>query len=73
MITYVSEEDVKSSLNMKECIEELRKAFISYGKSNSDAHPRDRIIVDKNKPETLDEKIIEFICEHNTELESLFE
>jgi hypothetical protein len=28
---------------------------------------------DKNKPETLDEKIIEFICEHNTELESLFE
>jgi hypothetical protein len=28
---------------------------------------------DKNKPETLDEKIIEFIDKHNTELESLFE
>ena len=28
---------------------------------------------DKNKPETLDEKIIEFINEHNTELKSLFE
>ena len=53
MITYVSEEDVKSSLNMKECIEELRKAFISYGKGISETHPRDRIIVDKNILNTM--------------------
>ena len=53
MITYVSEDDVKSSLNMKECIEELRKAFISYGKGLSDTHPRDRIIVDKNILNTM--------------------
>lgn len=53
MITYVSEDDVKSSLNMKECIEELRKAFISYGKGLSDTHPRDRIIVDKNMLNTM--------------------
>lgn len=53
MITYVSEDDVKSSLNMKECIEELRKAFMSYGKGLSDTHPRDRIIVDKNMLNTM--------------------
>ena len=53
MITYVSEDDVKSSLNMKECIEELRKAFMSYGKGLSDTHPRDRIIVDKNILNTM--------------------
>ncbi|WMT50730.1 MAG: ornithine cyclodeaminase [Ferroplasma sp.] len=53
MITYVSEHDVKSSLNMKECIEELRKAFMSYGEGLSDTHPRDRIIVDKNILNTM--------------------
>ena len=53
MITYVSEDDVQSSLNMKECIEELRKAFMSYGKGLSDTHPRDRIIVDKNILNTM--------------------
>ncbi len=53
MITYVNEDDVKSSLNMKECIEELRKAFMSYGKGLSDTHPRDRIIVDKNMLNTM--------------------
>ena len=53
MITYVSEDDVQSSLNMKECIEELRKAFMSYGKGLSDTHPRDRIIVDKNMLNTM--------------------
>ena len=53
MITYVNEDDVKSSLNMKECIEELRKAFMSYGKGLSDTHPRDRIIVDKNILNTM--------------------
>ncbi|WP_298277449.1 ornithine cyclodeaminase, partial [Ferroplasma sp.] len=42
-----------SSLNMKECIEELRKAFMSYGKGLSDTHPRDRIIVDKNMLNTM--------------------
>jgi Predicted ornithine cyclodeaminase, mu-crystallin homolog len=44
MITYVTEEDVKSNLKMGECIEELRNAFKSYGNGVSDAHPRDRII-----------------------------
>jgi alanine dehydrogenase len=53
MITYVSEDDVKSNLNMKECIEELRRAFASYGKGISDTHPRDRIIVDKNILNTM--------------------
>lgn len=38
---------------MKECIEELRKAFMSYGKGLSDTHPRDRIIVDKNMLNTM--------------------
>ena len=44
MIPYVTEEDVKSNLKMGECIEELRKAFKSYGNGVSDAHPRDRIM-----------------------------
>jgi len=44
MITYITEEDVKLNLKIGECIEELRKAFKSYGNGISDAHPRDRII-----------------------------
>jgi alanine dehydrogenase len=53
MITYVTEQDVKSNLKMGECIGELRKAFKSYGNGESDAHPRDRIIKDRNILNTM--------------------
>ncbi len=43
MIYYISDEDVKKYLDMKECIEELKDAFISYGNKKSDASARDRI------------------------------
>ncbi|WP_337860795.1 ornithine cyclodeaminase [Ferroplasma sp.] len=53
MITYVTENDVEANLPIKECIEELRNAFKSYGKGISDAHPRDRIIKDRNVLNTM--------------------
>jgi len=53
MITYVTEEDVKSNLKMGECIEELRKAFKSYGNGASDAHPRDRIMNNNSMLNTM--------------------
>ena len=43
MITYIDDSDVKNNLPVKECVDELREAFISYGKGESDSSPRDRI------------------------------
>jgi alanine dehydrogenase len=43
MIVYVSDEDVKNNLPVKECVNELKEAFISYGKNESDSSARDRI------------------------------
>jgi alanine dehydrogenase len=53
MITYITENDVKKNLPAKECIEELRKAFKSYGNERSDAHPRDRLIKGENILNTM--------------------
>ena len=53
MITYITESEVKSNLKMGECIEELRKAFISYGKGMSDTHSRDRIMKNNNILNTM--------------------
>ena len=43
MITYIDDNDVKNNLPVKECVDELKEAFISYGKGESDSSPRDRI------------------------------
>jgi alanine dehydrogenase len=43
MITYIDDSDVKNNLPVKECVDELREAFISYGKGESNSSPRDRI------------------------------
>lgn len=43
MIHYITDEDVKKYLNMNECIDELKDAFISYGNKKSDASARDKI------------------------------
>lgn len=53
MITYITESDVKSNLKIGECIEELRTAFISYGKGMSDTHSRDRIMKNNNILNTM--------------------
>ncbi|MEM0133310.1 ornithine cyclodeaminase [Acidiplasma sp.] len=46
MIYYISDEDVKKYLDIKECINELRDAFTSYGNKKSYANARDRIYGD---------------------------
>ncbi len=43
MITYLNDSDVKKNLSVKECVSELRHAFISCGKEESFSSPRDRI------------------------------
>ena len=43
MIYYITDEDVRKNLDMKQCIDELRDAFISYGNKRADAGARDRI------------------------------
>ncbi len=43
MIYYITDEDVRKNLDMKQCIDELRDAFISYGNKKSNASARDRI------------------------------
>ncbi len=43
MIIYIDDDDVKNNLPVKECANELKNAFISYGNGKSDSSPRDRI------------------------------
>jgi alanine dehydrogenase len=43
MITYIDDSDVEKNLPVKECVSELREAFISCGKGISFSSPRDRI------------------------------
>ncbi len=43
MITYISDNDVQKNLPIKQCISELREAFISYGSGKSHSNSRDRI------------------------------
>ncbi|MEM0140203.1 MAG: ornithine cyclodeaminase, partial [Ferroplasma sp.] len=48
MITYIDEENVKKYLDIKECIEELKTAFKSYGSGESEALPRERITLNNS-------------------------
>ncbi len=43
---YITEEEVDRNLSVKDVIEELRNAFLSYGSGRSKSSPRDRIFGD---------------------------
>ncbi|MEM0157647.1 MAG: ornithine cyclodeaminase [Thermoplasmataceae archaeon] len=42
---YITEEDVRSNLGMKETIEAMEVAFTEYGKGTAATSPRDRLII----------------------------